>query len=174
MIETGFEFDMELVRDDARNMFWHGEIDDAVWGLIGDLTRTVDALRARVTNRHEWPKATPTGFVYEQPKTYQALLAMLDHMAQSEVESWSEAERPPEPIWELVTLATKEVDRLQGLLHEVDVAVSAANSHRFDFNENQTEFGVGGKVGGPDSFYNGARKVTWAVRRVLARAKVRP
>ncbi|MBQ7805328.1 hypothetical protein, partial [Rhodococcus sp. (in: high G+C Gram-positive bacteria)] len=47
--------------------------------------------------RHEWPKTTPTGFTYELPTTYAALEHRIAHMAQSELECWTEAERPPEP-----------------------------------------------------------------------------
>ena len=62
--------------------------------------------------RHEWPKTTPTGFTYELPTTYAALEHMIAHMAQSEIECWNEAERPPEPVWEMVGVAQQEVQRL--------------------------------------------------------------
>lgn len=44
-IETGLEFDMEAVREDADKWFKYGEIDDAVHGLFVDLCDSIDALR---------------------------------------------------------------------------------------------------------------------------------
>jgi len=62
--------------------------------------------------RHEWPKTTPSGFTYERPTTYAALEHMIGHMVQSEIECWDEAERPPEPVWEMVGIAQQEVQSL--------------------------------------------------------------
>ncbi|MES9516600.1 hypothetical protein ACIQYW_19150 [Rhodococcus erythropolis] len=63
------------------------------------------------SGRHEWPKTTPTGFTYERPTTYAELEHMSGHMVQSEIEGWDVAERPPEPVWELVGIAQQEVER---------------------------------------------------------------
>ena len=64
------------------------------------------------TDGREWPKTTPTGFTYERPTTYAELEHMSGHMVQSEIEGWDKAERPPEPVWEMVGIAQQEVQRL--------------------------------------------------------------
>ena len=69
--------------------------------------------------RHEWPKTTPSGFTYERPTTHAALEHMIDHMAQSEIECWDEAERPPEPVWEMIGIAQQEVLRLRAYIDTI-------------------------------------------------------
>lgn len=70
--------------------------------------------------RREWPKTTPTGFTYERPTTYAELEHMIGHMVQSEIECWDEAERPPEPVWEMVGIAQQEVNRVAGRVAELE------------------------------------------------------
>lgn len=73
--------------------------------------------------RYTWPKTTPTGHAYVEPNTYSALCHEHDNAAQGAVESWDADECPPEPTWEMVGIARREVERLQ---RERDVAVSRA------------------------------------------------
>lgn len=76
--------------------------------------------------RHEWPKTTPTGFTYERPTTYAELEHMIGHMVQSEIECWDEAERPPEPVWEMIGIAQQEVNRMAGRVTELEDGIMRA------------------------------------------------
>ena len=78
--------------------------------------RERDAAVARAEQaekRHTWPKVTPTGHTYVEPRTYEALRHEHDNAAQAAVESWAADECPPEPTWEMVGSAHREVERLQ-------------------------------------------------------------
>ena len=59
-----------------------------------------------------WPKTTPTGHTYTVPTTYAELRSRHVDAAQAEVECWEPAECPPEPTWEMVGIAHREVERL--------------------------------------------------------------
>lgn len=61
---------------------------------------------------HKWPKTTPSGHVYVAPTTYDELCSRHTDAAQASVECWVDAECPPEPTWEMVGLAHREVERL--------------------------------------------------------------
>ena len=68
--------------------------------------------------RHQWPNTTPTGHTYVAPDTYVALCHQHSNAAQAEVECWEADECPPEPTWEMVGIAHREVERLQRDLDE--------------------------------------------------------
>lgn len=68
---------------------------------------------ARPDDTKKWPKTTPTGHTYVEPRTYEALCHEHDNAAQAAIESWEEDECPPEPTWEMVGIAHREVERLQ-------------------------------------------------------------
>ena len=80
--------------------------------------------------RHTWPKTTPTGHTYIAPDTYAALCHQHGNAAQAAIESWEADECPPEPTWEMVGIAHREVERLQRERDEMrpsyDEAVSMA------------------------------------------------
>lgn len=83
---------------------------------IDNLKRERDAAVARAEQaekQHTWPKVTPTGHTYVEPRTYEALRHEHDNAAQAEVECWDADECPPEPTWEMVGIAHREVERLQ-------------------------------------------------------------
>ena len=87
------------------------------WEIRADRAeRERDAAVARAEQaekRHTWPKVTPTGHTYVEPRTYEALRHEHDNAAQAAVESWAADECPPEPTWEMVGSAHREVERLQ-------------------------------------------------------------
>lgn len=88
---------------------------------VEDMTASVlPVVEQHITGRHEWPKTTPTGFTYERPTNYANLERMIGHMVQSEIEGWDEAERPPEPVWEMVGIAQQEVRRLSRKMAELE------------------------------------------------------
>lgn len=79
------------------------------------MRRERDAAVARAEEaekRHTWPKTTPTGHTYIAPDTYSALCHQHGNAAQAAVESWDADECPPEPTWEMVGIARREVERL--------------------------------------------------------------
>ncbi|QWS68198.1 hypothetical protein SEA_VANLEE_81 [Gordonia phage VanLee] len=65
------------------------------------------------STEHEWPKTTPAGHVYTAPTTYEELCSRHTDAAQAAVECWSPEECPPEPTWEMVGLAHREVERVR-------------------------------------------------------------
>ncbi len=73
----------------------------------------------RLREEHVWPKTTPTGHTYARPKTYDELRGLHNDVALAFVEHWDNVECPPEPIWEMVGLAHREIDRLQAALDRV-------------------------------------------------------
>lgn len=78
--------------------------------------RERDAAIARADaaeKRHKWPKMTPTGHAYIAPRTYAELCHLHGDAAQAAVESWEADECPPEPTWEMVGIAHREVERLR-------------------------------------------------------------
>lgn len=83
-----------------------------------DWERSYDALLSTITadmdkeRAHEWPKITPSGHTYVEPETYEALCHEHGNAAQAAVESWDAEECPPEPTWEMVGIARREVERL--------------------------------------------------------------
>lgn len=91
------------------------ERDDAVQSCMA-VGRERDAAVARTEaaeKRHTWPKTTPTGHTYTAPDTYAALCHQHGNAAQAAIESWDADECPPEPTWEMVGIAHREVERLQ-------------------------------------------------------------
>ncbi|MFF1531465.1 hypothetical protein [Cellulomonas sp. NPDC058312] len=66
----------------------------------------------RMKTRHDWPRATPNGHTYERPRTWEELENLILVMGVAEIEGWDEAERPPEPVWEMIGLAQQEILRL--------------------------------------------------------------
>lgn len=66
----------------------------------------------------KWPKTTPTGHTYTEPRTYAELLHEHSNAAHAAIECWEEDECPPEPTWEMVGIAHREVERLQRDLDE--------------------------------------------------------
>ena len=84
--------------------------------LLYRAERERDAAVARAEEaekRHTWPKVTPTGHTYVEPRTYEALCHEHDNAARAAVECWAADECPPEPTWEMVGSAHREVERLQ-------------------------------------------------------------
>ena len=75
--------------------------------------RKATARAEAAEKRHQWPKTTPTGHTYVAPDTYVALCHQHSNAAQAEVECWEADECPPEPTWEMVGIAHREVERLQ-------------------------------------------------------------
>ena len=57
-------------------------------------------------------------------------------------------------------------EKAEAAIARVESAVHVAVAHRFDFDSTSI-VGPGGKVGGPDSFYNGANYVTSRVCAAL-------
>lgn len=85
-------------------------------GAVDSLERDRDEWRSRAEaaeKRHTWPKITPTGHTYIAPDTYQELCHQHSNAAQAEVECWEADECPPEPTWEMVGIAHREVERIQ-------------------------------------------------------------
>lgn len=82
----------------------------------------------RVTAQNTWPKHTPSGHTYDAPTTYKKLLQQCANAAQAASEGWDDAECPPEPTWEMVGLATAEVDRLTAQRDEKEV-LDAIEAH---------------------------------------------
>ncbi|MGN0100736.1 MAG: hypothetical protein ACI39C_07335 [Dietzia sp.] len=83
---------------------------------IAEVERERDAAVARADaseKRHKWPKMTPAGHAYIAPRTYAELCHLHGDAAQAAVESWEADECPPEPTWEMVGIAHREVERLQ-------------------------------------------------------------
>lgn len=66
----------------------------------------------RLNAQNAWPKTTPSGHTYDAPTTYKELRHQCANAAQAASEGWDDAECPPEPTWEMVGLATAEVERL--------------------------------------------------------------
>lgn len=58
------------------------------------------------------------------------------------------------------------IAELEATVARVEKAVNTAAAHRFDFDNTSIE-GLGGKVGGPNNFFNGNRYVTNYVRAAL-------
>lgn len=84
--------------------------------LLYRAERERDAAVARAEQaekRRMWPKTTPTGHTYVEPRTYEGLCHEHDNAAQAAVECWEVDECPPEPTWEMVGIAHREVERLQ-------------------------------------------------------------
>ncbi|QAU07217.1 hypothetical protein HOV03_gp77 [Gordonia phage Asapag] len=75
-------------------------------------------------SEHEWPKTTPTGQFYTAPTTYAELCSRHTDAAQAAVECWSPDECPPEPTWEMVGLAHREVERLRDVIQQADSILS--------------------------------------------------
>lgn len=76
--------------------------------------KELDGLRRQLAaGARAWPYTTPEGHTYQTPTTYKELCALHDNAAQAYVESWDPAEHPPEPTWEMVGLAHKEIARLR-------------------------------------------------------------
>ncbi|GAA2376372.1 hypothetical protein GCM10009855_14610 [Gordonia cholesterolivorans] len=67
----------------------------------------------RLRRERTWPKTTPTGITYTAPETYAELCLQHDDAAQASVEGWEDSECPPEPTWEMVGLAHREVEKLR-------------------------------------------------------------
>lgn len=77
----------------------------------------------------KWPKTTPTGHTYVEPRTYAELLHEHSNAAQAAIECWEEDECPPEPTWEMVGIAHREVERLQRERDEAKAARREAWEH---------------------------------------------
>lgn len=77
-----------------------------------DLVRELLAEVEKLRSEHTWPKTTPTGITYTAPETYAELCLHHDNAAQASVEGWEDSECPPEPTWEMVGLAHREVEKL--------------------------------------------------------------
>lgn len=90
--------------------------------LVRDLLAEVEKLRGERT----WPKTTPTGFTYTAPTTYAELCFQHVNAAQAEVECWEAEECPPEPTWEMVGLAHREVEKLTAERDELRAEVETA------------------------------------------------
>ncbi|AKJ72150.1 hypothetical protein GMA1_53 [Gordonia phage GMA1] len=89
--------------------------------LVRDLADKVE----RQESIHKWPKTTPEGHLYVAPTTYAELCSRHTDAAQASVECWVDAECPPEPTWEMVGLAHREVERLTAERAERDQAIAA-------------------------------------------------
>ena len=85
-------------------------------------------------NRHTWPKMTPTGHTYIAPDTYAALCYQHGNAAQAAIESWDADECPPEPTWEMVGIAHREVERLQRERDEWKARAEANNRYSGTLN----------------------------------------
>lgn len=62
--------------------------------------------------RNTWPYTTPSGHTYEAPTTYADVSGRAADMMQATIESWPEAEHPPEPSWEMVGICQSRVIEL--------------------------------------------------------------
>lgn len=91
-------------------------------GLAADLQDAHRILDLYQADRRGWPYATPTGHVYPTPATYDELCSRHTDAAQAYAEHWDPAECPPEPTWELVGLAHKEVQLLRGVIDRLSEA----------------------------------------------------
>lgn len=67
------------------------------------------------------PYTTPTGHTYEKPYDWTALKRIMNDYLQAIIESWDEAERPPNPLadpmvaaiaWNAAVRAEDEIERL--------------------------------------------------------------
>ncbi|WP_312802431.1 hypothetical protein [Corynebacterium variabile] len=86
-------------------------VDDIADRVEHDLTEARAEVE-RVTAQNTWPKHTPSGHTYDAPTTYKKLRQQCANAAQAASEGWDDAECPPEPTWEMVGLATTEVEHL--------------------------------------------------------------
>lgn len=102
------------------------EATERAQGLVAEVER--------LTALHAWPKTTPTGHTYTAPTTYAELRSRHADAAQASVECWADAECPPEPTWEMVGLAHREVERLTAERDQVIAAhqraAARADLHR--------------------------------------------
>jgi hypothetical protein len=109
------------------------EVSATMWNVekseMLTLCDALDEARAeveRLRTEHTWPKTTPTGHTYVAPTTYDELRERHTDAAQAFVEWWSPSECPPEPTWEMVGLAHKEVDTARATIRKLlDMAVMA-------------------------------------------------
>lgn len=100
----------ERERDESLRV--KGEMVDRAVRAERERDAAVDRADA-AEKRHTWPKTTPTGHTYTAPDTYSALCHQHGNAAQAAIESWDADECPPEPTWEMVGIAHREVERLQ-------------------------------------------------------------
>lgn len=102
---------LALGRDSIHFDDWYDDLGyaDAWAELVCDARDCAEAAE----KRHTWPKVTPTGHTYVAPDTYVALCHQHSNAAQAEVECWEADECPPEPTWEMVGIAHREVERIQ-------------------------------------------------------------
>lgn len=70
-----------------------------------------------MTDNRTWPHTTPTGFTYKKPTTYNELCALHSLVAQAAIEGWDLDETPPEPTWEMLIFAHREIERLTSQLN---------------------------------------------------------
>ena len=94
--------------------------------LVRDLADKVE----RQESIHKWPKTTPEGHLYVAPTTYAELCSRHTDAAQASVECWVDAECPPEPTWEMVGLAHREVERLTAERDEARTEVERLTAER--------------------------------------------
>ena len=74
----------------------------------------------------QWPKTTPTGHTYVEPRTYAELRHEHANAALAAIECWNADECPPEPTWEMVGLAHREVERIRSDRDEWKARAEAA------------------------------------------------
>lgn len=68
-----------------------------------------------------WPYTTPSGHTYNVPTTYEELshLAVADLLGQ--FEHWDKAERPPDPTWDMLDLAHREIRLLREAVRTAEI-----------------------------------------------------
>ena len=105
----------EELRDVADNYGMSSRAADRLDDIADRVEHDLAEARAeveRLNAQNAWPKTTPSGHTYDAPTTYKELRHQCANAAQAASEGWDDAECPPEPTWEMVGLATAEVERL--------------------------------------------------------------
>jgi len=110
--------------------------------------RLIDTLTKGKSMPAQWGVPTPSGHAYRVPTTYADARERVNDFAQGEIESWDDAERCPEPTWEVVSHLLDEIERLRMIPTMVHDDFKAASSDSMN-----------------DMFYRGAIDAADEVRR---------
>ena len=122
------------VSEDLKAARQREDLADEQWKKWEDNANEWKARAEAAEKRHQWPKTTPSGHTYVEPRTYEALRHEHGNAAQAAIESWEADEHPPEPTWEMVGIAHREVERIRC---ERDEARKALEDERI-VNESMT------------------------------------
>lgn len=74
-----------------------------------------------------WPYTTPSGHTYVEPTTCAEIQERVNDWCQAHFESWDEAERPPQPTWDMIGICLHEILRLRTLASLAQETIKATD-----------------------------------------------